>query len=62
MQRAAPRFAIERMRLGERQFGIEVNPGFDLRFARRNPFDAIAHHGFRRGLTRGDLRHDFGGA
>jgi hypothetical protein len=58
VQRAAARFAIERMRLRKRQFRIELHPGFDDRLARDNTFDAIARDGFARHLARGDLRHD----
>ena len=61
MQRAARRCAIERARLAERDFRIEIDPRLDNVVARRNARDAIAHHGFARRLAGGDFARNLGG-
>ena len=60
MQRPAPRPAIERVRLRERQFRLEIHPGFDNVIARPDARDAIADYGLAGRFASGDLARDRG--
>jgi hypothetical protein len=60
VQRAAPWTAVERTRLFECGFRIEIHEGLDGIVTRRNARNAIAHHRFAGRRARRDLCHDLG--